>query len=89
MTNHQASVTLTEKTVNHDGTIQVTFDDGTGYVYGDETSLVIDCEARDLQFPDYLKSLLVCMLADAGISTVGKTLMLDIDATDGVIVKVA
>ena len=88
MMNHQASVTLTAKTTNADGSIQVTFNDGTGFVYGDEASLVIDCESKDALFPDYLKSMLVCMLADTGISVVGKTLMLDLDATDGIIVKV-
>lgn len=85
---HQATVQLTEKTTNSDGTIQVTFSDGTGLVYGDEASIVIDCEARDAQFPEYLKSMLVCMLADIGDSVVGRTLHIDTDATDGVIVKV-
>lgn len=85
---HTAQVTLVEKTVNADGTIQVTFDDGTGLIYGDEQSIVIDCEARDLSFPDYLKSFLVCLLADQGASIIGKTVVLDIDAVDGNIVKV-
>ena len=85
---HTAQVQLTEKTINPDGTIQITFDDGTGLVYGDEQSIILDCEARDISFPDYLKSFLVCMLADTGISVIGKTLLLDIDAADGNIVKV-
>jgi len=85
---HTATVQLIDKTTNPDGTIQVTFSDGTGFVYGDEDSLQIDCQDRDTQFPDYLKSMLICMLADHGVSTVGKTLFLDIDAVDGVIVKV-
>lgn len=85
---HTAQVTLTDKTVNDDGTIQVTFDDGTGYLYGDEASLIIDCEVRDADLPSQLKSILICMLVDQGISTVGKTLYLDVDATDGNIVKV-
>ena len=85
---HTAQVTLTEKTVNADGTIQVTWSDGTGYVYGDEASLVIDCESRDNDLPSTLKSYLVCMLVEQGISTVGKTLFLDLNATDGNIVKV-
>lgn len=85
---HTAQVTLTEKTTNPDGTIQVTFDDGTGYLYGDENALIIDCENRDNDFPSQLKSLLVCMLVDQGNATVGKTLYLDIDDANGVIVKV-
>lgn len=85
---HTAQVQLTDKTVNDDGTIQVTFDDGTGYIYGDEASLIMDCEVRDSDLPSTLKSLLICMLVDQGQSTVGKTLYLDIDAVDGNIVKV-
>ena len=85
---HTAQVTLTDKTVNDDGTIQVTFSDGTGYLYNDEASLIMDCEMRDSDFPTELKSLLICMLADQGLSVVGRTLYLDIDATDGNIVKV-
>ena len=85
---HTAQITLAEKTVNADGTIQVTWSDGTGYVYGDEASLVIDCESRDNDFPSTLKSYLICMLVEQGISTVGKTLFLDLNATDGNIVKV-
>ena len=85
---HTAEMTLTAKTVNLDGTIQVTYSDGTGLVYGDEASLVLDCESKDILFPDYLKSMLVCMLADQGMSVIGRTLVLDIDAPDGNIVKV-
>jgi len=86
--NHVAQITLVEKTVNLDGTIQVTFSDGTGLIYGDEASIAIDCEARDLEFPEYLKSILICMLADTGDSIIGRTLRIDVDAADGNIVKV-
>ncbi len=85
---HTATVTLTEKTVNADGTIQVTWDDGSGYLYGDEASLVIDCESRELDYPNDLKSMLICMLVEIGATTVGKTLFLDINDPDGNIVKV-
>jgi hypothetical protein len=85
---HTAQITLTDKTVNDDGTIQVTFSDGTGYLYGDEASLVIDCEMRDGDLPSTLKSYFICMLVSQGISTVGKTLYLDFDDVDGNIVKV-
>lgn len=86
--NHTADVTLVAKTVNLDGSIQVTFSDGTGLIYGDEASLTIDCEARDLEFPEYLKSMLICMLADNGDSVIGRSLHIDIDDVDGNIVKV-
>lgn len=85
---HIAEVTLISKTVNLDGSIQVTFSDGTGLIYGDEASITIDCEARDLEFPEYLKSILICMLADTGDSVIGRTLHIDVDAADGNIVKV-
>lgn len=85
---HTATVTLVDKTVNDDGSIQVTWDDGTGYIYSDEASLLIDCESRDADLPTQLKSFLICMLAEQGVSTVGKTLHLDLTATDGNIVKV-
>ena len=85
---HTATVTLVEKTVNEDGSIQVTWDDGTGYLYADEASLLIDCESRDADLPSQLKSFLICMLVEQGVSTVGKTLHLDLTATDGNIVKV-
>lgn len=85
---HTAEVTLLEKTVNDDGTIQVTFSDGTGYLYGDEASLVIDCEVRDSDLASQLKGFLICMLVDQGLSVVGRTLYIDIDASDGNIVKV-
>lgn len=83
-----AEVTLTAKSVNEDGTIQVTFDDGTGYLYGDETALIQDCAVRDSDFPSDLKSYLICMLVDQGDATIGKTLFIDLDAVDGNIVKV-
>jgi stress response protein SCP2 len=86
--NHTATVQLIGKTTNPDGTIQVSFDDLTGFAYGDESGLVIDCELRDSQFPDYLKSLLICMLVEQGINTVGKTLHLDLTEPNGNIVKV-
>lgn len=86
--NHVAQITLVEKTVNQDGTIQITFDDGTGLIYGDEQSIILDCESRDLSFSDYLKSFLICMLADQGSAIIGKTVVLDTDAVDGNIVKV-
>lgn len=86
--NHTAVVTLQEKSVNEDGSIQVTFDDGTGYVYGDEASLALDCEIRDSDFPSQLKSIFICMLVDQGLTTIGKTLFLDIDNPDGNIVRV-
>jgi len=85
---HTATVTLVDKTVNSDGNIQVTWDDGTGYLYSDEASLAIDCESRDADLPSQLKSFLICMLVEQGVSTVGKTLHLDLTATDGNIVKV-
>ena len=85
---HTSQVTLTDKTVNIDGSIQVSFDDLTGFAYGDEASLTMDCELRDTQFPDYLKSLLICMLVEQGALTIGKTLHLDLDDPDGNIVKV-
>ena len=85
---HTADITLVSKTINLDGSIQVTFSDGTGLIYGDEASLNIDCEVRDLEFPEYLKSILICMLADAGDSVIGRTLHIDVDAVDGNIVKV-
>ena len=85
---HSAIVTLTDKTVNADGSIQVTWDDGTGYIYSDEASLAMDCEMRDLDFPNDLKSILICMLVELGATTVGKTLYLDINGPDGNIVKV-
>jgi hypothetical protein len=85
---HTAQVTLADKTVNEDGTIQVTFDDGTGYLYGDEASLQIDCEMRDNDLPTSLKSYLICMLVEQGLSTVGKTLFIDLNDAQGNIVKV-
>jgi len=85
---HTATVQLVSKTVNDDGSIQVTWDDGTGYIYSDEASLLLDCEVRDADLPTELKSFLICMLAEQGVSTVGKTLHLDLDAVDGNIVKV-
>ena len=85
---HTATVTLVDKTTNEDGSIQVTWDDGTGYLYSDEASLLIDCENRDADLPTQLKSFLICMLAEQGVSTVGKTLHLDLTATDGNVVKV-
>jgi hypothetical protein len=85
---HTAQVTLVDKTVNEDGTIQVTFLDGTGYLYGDETSLQIDCEMRDNDLPTSLKSYLICMLVEQGLSTVGKTLFIDLNDAQGNIVKV-
>jgi hypothetical protein len=85
---HTAQVTVIDKTVNADGTVQVTWDDGSGYIYGDEASLVIDCEARSIDFPNDLKSILICMLVEIGVTTVGKTLYLDINDPDGNIVKV-
>lgn len=85
---HTAQVQLTDKTVNDDGTIQVTFDDGTGYLYADEASLTLDCDVRDADFPSSLKSYLICMLVEQGALTVGKTLHLDLDDPDGNIVKV-
>lgn len=85
---HTAQVTLTAKTVNGDGTIQVTFDDGTGYLYSDESSLALDCEVRDNDLPLDLKSFLVCMLVQEGVSVVGRTLTLDLAAADGNIVKI-
>lgn len=85
---HTATVTLVDKTVNEDGSIQVTWDDGTGYIYSDEASLLIDCESRDADLPTQLKSFLICMLVEQGVSTVGKTLHLNLKATDGNIVKV-
>ena len=85
---HTAVVTLVDKIVNEDGSIQVTWDDGTGYIYGDEASLLIDCESRDADLPTELKSFLICMLVEQGVSTVGKTLFLDLTDTDGNIVKV-
>lgn len=85
---HTATVTLVDKTTNEDGSIQVTWDDGTGYIYSDEASLLIDCESRDADLPSQLKSFLICMLVEQGVSTVGKTLHLDLTATDGNIVKV-
>jgi hypothetical protein len=85
---HTAQVTLTDKTVNDDGTIQVTFDDGTGYLYGNEEALILDCEVRDGDLPIDLKSFLICMLVQEGVSIVGRTLSLDLTAADGNIVKV-
>lgn len=85
---HTADVTLVSKTINLDGSIQVTFSDGTGLIYGDEASLDIDCEVRDLEYPEYLKSMLICMLANTGNSVIGRTLHIDVDAADGNIVKV-
>lgn len=85
---HTAQVTLVDKTVNDDGSIQVTWDDGTGYIYGDEASLLIDCESRDADLPSQLKGFLICMLAEQGVSTVGKTLFLDLTDASGNIVKV-
>lgn len=85
---HTAQVQLTAKTVNPDGTIQVTFDDGTGYLYGDESALIIDCQVRDSDLPAQLKSLLVCLLVDHGVDAIGTTLYLDLDDAAGNIVKV-
>lgn len=85
---HTADITLVSKTINLDGSIQVTFSDGTGLIYGDEASLDIDCEVRDSEFPEYLKSILICMLSDTGDSVIGRTLHIDVDAADGNIVKV-
>lgn len=85
---HTATATLIDKTVNEDGSIQVTWDDGTGYVYSDEASLLLDCESRDADLPTQLKGFLICMLVQQGVSTVGKTLHLDLNAADGNIVKV-
>lgn len=85
---HQSTIQLTAKTINPDGSIQVTFSDGTGLIYGDQASIILDCEARDAEFSEYLKSMLICMLGDIGDSVIGTTLHLDIDATDGNIVKV-
>lgn len=86
--NHAATVQLTAKTTNADGTIQVSFDDLTGFAYGDENGLIIDCELRDGQFPDYLKSILICMLVEQGAGTIGKVLHLDLNEPNGNIVKV-
>ena len=86
--NHTATVELVGVTQNIDGSLQVSFDDLTGFAYGDETSLTLDCELRDTQFADYLKSLLICMLVEQGSGTVGKTLHLDLSDPDGNIVKV-
>lgn len=83
-----AQVTLTAKSVNEDGTIQVTFDDGTGYLYGDETSLEQDSEIRNADFPSDLKSYLICLLVNQGDATIGKTLFCDLNDVDGNIVKV-
>jgi hypothetical protein len=83
-----AQVTLTAKSVNEDGTIQVTFDDGTGYLYGDEAALVQDSETRNSDFPSDLKSYLICMLVNQGDTTIGKTLFIDLDDVNGNIVKV-
>lgn len=83
-----AQVTLTAKSVNEDGTIQVTFDDGTGYLYGDEASLEQDSEIRNADFPSDLKSYLICLLVNQGDTTIGKTLLCDLNDVDGNIVKV-
>lgn len=85
---HTAIVTLVAKTINDDGSVQVTWDDGTGYIYADEASLLIDCESRDADLATQLKGFLICMLAEQGVTTVGKTLSLDLQASDGNIVKV-
>lgn len=83
-----AQTTLTNKTVNEDGTIQVTFIDGTGFIYQDEASLILDSQVRADDFVASLKSYLVCMLVEQGLTTEGKTLFIDIDDAQGNIVKV-